>query len=75
MNGRGRILTGSTEVTLIRPVPAPQFRVTTVGNFMGMQRRTEKPGKKREWRLWRRTDGGYVKIFGSCARGFEDTDT
>ena len=78
MNGRGRILTGSTEVTLIRPVPAPQFCVTTAGKRVIFHGNVEENGETREgekmavmeadrWRIW--------QIFGSCARGFEDTGT
>ena len=63
MNGRGRILTGSTEVTLIRPVPAPQFRVTTAGKRVIFHGNAEENGETREgermavmeadrWRIW-----------------------
>ena len=36
-----------------------------------MQRRTEKPGKEREWR----TNGGDGQIYGSDAGGSEETGT
>ena len=63
MNGRGRILTGSTEVTLIRPVPAPQFCVTTVGKRVIFHGNAEENGETREgermavmeadrWQIW-----------------------
>ena len=37
--------------------------------------RNENVEGKRRNKDRRRTDGGYGKIFGSCARGFEDTGT
>ena len=46
MNGRGRILTGSTEVTLIRLIPSPQFRVTTGEG----ERMADMEADK--WRIW-----------------------
>ena len=60
MNGRGRILTGSTEVNLVMPVPAPQFRVTTAGKEVHISRecRGEQEGEGMEvleadrWRIW-----------------------
>ena len=60
MNVRGRILTGSTEVTLIRPVPDPQFRVTTEGKRVIFHRNAEENRETREgermeadkWRIW-----------------------
>ena len=63
MNGRGRILTGGTEVTLIRPVPAPQFPVTTAGKRVTFHGNVEENGETREgermavmeadrWRIW-----------------------
>ena len=48
MNGRGRILTGSTEVTLIRLIPAPQIHVTTVGKRVIFHRNVEENGETRE---------------------------
>ena len=45
MNGRGRILTGSMEVTLVMPVPASQFCVITVGKREG---NVEENGEIRE---------------------------
>ena len=35
MSGRGRILTGSTELTLIMPIPVPKFYVTRGSYFTG----------------------------------------
>ena len=78
MNGRGRILTGSTEVTLTRPVPTPQFRVTTAGKRVIFHGNAEENGETREgermavmkadrWRIWQN--------LWRCARGFEDTCT
>ena len=63
MNGRGRILTGSTEVTLIRPVPDPQFCVITAGNRGIFHRNAEGNVEIKEgegmvvleadrWRIW-----------------------
>ena len=63
MNGRGRILTGSTEVTLIRQVSPPQFRVKTAGKRVIFQGNVEENGETREgermadmeadrWRIW-----------------------
>ena len=48
MNGRGRILTGSTEVTLIRPVPAPQFCVTTARKRVIFHGNVEENGETKE---------------------------
>ena len=48
MNGRGRILTRSTEVTLVMPIPAPQFRVTTAGKRVIFHRNVEENGETRE---------------------------
>ena len=46
------------------------------GSYLsGMLRRTEKPGKEREWRFRRRTDGGYGEIFGRNAKSSEETGT
>ena len=33
----------------------------------------EKPGKEKEWRIWRRTNGGYGQIFRSSAGSSEET--
>ena len=64
MNGRGRILTGSTEVTLIRQVPPPpEFRVKNAGKRVIFQGNVEENGETREgermadmeadrWRIW-----------------------
>ena len=63
MNERGRILTGSTEVTLIRPVPAPQFCITTAGKRVIFHGNVEENGETSEvermgvmeairWRIW-----------------------
>ena len=63
MNGRGRILTGSTEVTLIRLIPSPQFCVTTGGKRVIFHWNVEDNGETREgermvdmeadkWRVW-----------------------
>ena len=67
INGRGRILTGSTEVTLVMPIPAPQFGVTTAGKRVIFHGNAEENGETREgegmpdlevdleadkWRIW-----------------------
>ena len=48
MNGRGRILTGSTEETLFRPVPVPQFCVTTAGKRVIFHGNVEENGETRD---------------------------
>ena len=48
MNERGRILTGSTEVTLIRPVHTPLFCVTTAGKRVIFHGNVEENGETRE---------------------------
>ena len=48
MNGRGRILTGSMEVTLVMPVPVPQFCVSTVGTRVIFHGNVEENGETRE---------------------------
>jgi hypothetical protein len=60
MNGRGRILTGSTEVTLVMTVLAPQFCVTTAGKRVIFYGNVDENGEIREgegmeadkWRIW-----------------------
>ena len=63
MNGRGRILTGSTEVTLVMTVLAPQFCVTTAGKRVISLGNVEENGETREgeemavlmvdrWQIW-----------------------
>ena len=47
-NGRGGIRTGSTEVTLVRLVPAPQFRVTTAGKRVIFHGNVEENGETRD---------------------------
>ena len=63
MNGRGKILTGSIEVNLVMPVPAPQFHVTTAGKRVIFHGNVEESGEIREgermevleadkWQIW-----------------------
>ena len=52
-------------MTLVMPVPAPKFCVTTAGKRVIFHKNVEESsGKEREWGFWRQTDGGYGKIFG-----------
>ena len=64
MNGRGRILTESTEVTLVMTVLAPQFCVTTAGKRVIFYGNVDENGEIREgegmevleadkWQIWR----------------------
>ena len=41
--------------------------------LVGVQGGEEKPGKEREWRSWRRVDGGSGQILGSHAGSSEET--